>query len=228
MADVTSSAPHATSPVPSWQTVYCCLVLILVVFFLTVLSRSQPRLERMSQVAGQLAGTGQKKPGITVSNVDREGHDGVRDAEAAAIRRWIAERGMRDRVSVTVAEPGIIVAASSVFWFGPAGTGNLTTDARSLLDTVSSAATSAERIVQAVGYVDVSPRLTEDDWRAWEGMAKGLGAILRRLSQGGGVPPSRLDAACYPGKSRGWNTEESGRGVRLILRTSGGSVGRPF
>lgn len=172
-------------PAAQWQTIYCSLILLLVVFFIMLLSYSAIDRERFSSIQG-LAGATAARPAPAAET----------GKAMVALAQMASQAGLGDQFSLAQTPQGFKAVLSNPVLF-PAGDASLSESGRVLLDGIVSIARTAGWSLRVEGHTDNRPIETVQYPSNWELSTLRAVNVLRYFQERGGIPSYRLAAVGF-------------------------------
>ncbi|MCX5854660.1 MAG: OmpA family protein [Deltaproteobacteria bacterium] len=198
-------------PTPQWQTIYCSLMLLLVVFFVMLIAYSAIDTDRFLQ----------KK---TIEKAAQDVSMTAPDMNQAmqSLQQLAVTAGMSGNISVARTEDGIKAVVPNPVLFG-SGDASLNESVHSILDGVIKIAQQHDLAIQVEGHTDNRPIKTAKYPSNWELSTIRAVNILRYFQDNGGMPPKRLAAvgfaAYHPVASNDTpEGRQQNRRIEIILR----------
>jgi chemotaxis protein MotB len=168
-----------------WQTIYCSLMLLLVVFFVMLTAYSSIDKERMMrlEVIKKIAPSSAAKPP---------------DIEQAmqSFRQMTADSGMRDVFSIQKTETGFKAVIPNPVLFA-SGAATLNESVHPILDVIIATARKNGLAIQVEGHTDNLPIGTASFPSNWELSTMRAVNILRYMQAKGDIPSNRLVAVGF-------------------------------
>jgi chemotaxis protein MotB len=179
-------APQSSTvePVPQWQTIYCSLVLLLVVFFVMLIAYStvdQGRLRKIKRGAGMERDLSTRDLGM--------------DQAMLSLQQLTDQLGMKGDFPVIRTPNGFKAVVPNPVLFG-SGNASLNPSVVSVLDGIIRIAKSNNLTIQVEGHTDNVPIKTAQFPSNWELSTLRAVNILRYL-QNGDIPQNRLAAVGF-------------------------------
>jgi chemotaxis protein MotB len=204
--------PPAIQPVPQWQTIYCSLMLLLVVFFVMLIAYSAVDKDRFQQIKK----VAHKEPTAPGTSPDIQ--------QAMQSMRQLNENlGIDSGCTVVRTEDGFkaVVPNPVLFASGDASLGGATYP---ILDGIVKIAERDHLSIQVEGHTDNLPIRTEKFPSNWELATMRAVSILRYLNQKG-IPSERLAAVGFseyrPVASNGTpEGRQRNRRIEILFRTA--------
>lgn len=177
--------PSPGEPAGQWQTIYCSLILLLVVFFIMLLSYSAIDRERFSRIQGLPKGVAERP---------------TRSAETgramAALAQLADRAGLGDQFSLVQTPQGFKAVLPNPVLF-PSGDASLNASGQVLLDGIASVARGQGWSLQVEGHTDNLPIETVRFPSNWELSTLRAVNVLRFFQDKGGIPSYRLAAVGF-------------------------------
>lgn len=175
----------SVEPVPQWQTIYCSLVLLLVVFFVMLIAYSnidQGRLKKIKKVVSL--------------EKDIPARDSGMDQAMLSLQQLTDRLGMKGDLSVIRTPSGFKAVVPNPVLFG-SGDASLNKSVFAVLDGIIGIAKSNNLAIQVEGHTDNMPIETAQYPSNWELSTLRAVNILRYLQRKGDIPPERLAAVGF-------------------------------
>jgi chemotaxis protein MotB len=167
---------------PQWQTIYCSLMLLLVVFFVMLIAYSSIDSERMMS----LKITQKFKP-VTPAPPQGMGK------AMQALQQMTNDSGMKNVFSIQNTEAGFKAIIPNPVLFA-SGDATLNEAIYPILDGIITIARNNDLAIQVEGHTDNLPIETERFPSNWELSTMRAVNILRYMQSGSGIPSNRLVA----------------------------------
>ena len=173
--------PPAVQPIPQWQTIYCSLMLLLVVFFVMLIAYSAIDKERFLKIniVARMA------PDVSRPSPDM-------NQAMQSLKQLSVNWGMNDDFSVVRTQDGFKAVVPNPVLFA-SGDASLGEGVYPILDGIIKIAEQDHLSIQVEGYTDNLPIHTAKFPSNWELSTMRAVNILRYLQQNG-IPPGRLAA----------------------------------
>jgi len=177
--------PSPAESIPQWQTIYCSLVLLLVVFFIMLIAYSAVDKERFRKVQ-------------SVVKVEKQMTAQTPDMNQAmeSLRQLTARSGMETEFSIVKTQNGFKAVVPNPVLFG-SGDASLNEAVYSVLDGIIKIAKSSNLVIQVEGHTDNLPIATARFPSNWELSTMRAVNIIKYLQKNGGIPPNRLAAVGF-------------------------------
>jgi chemotaxis protein MotB len=178
------SLQPVVQPIPQWQTIYCSLMLLLVVFFVMLIAYSaidKERLPQMKIVTSQAP---------AASSLSRD----MNQAMQSLMRLSVTE-GIKGGFSVVRTQDGFKAVVTNPVLFA-SGELSLGKDAYPILDGIIKIAQRNRLSIEVAGHTDNIPIHTQKFPSNWELSTMRAVNILRYL-QLNGIPAARLAAVGF-------------------------------
>jgi chemotaxis protein MotB len=175
----------SVEPVPQWQTIYCSLILLLVVFFVMLIAYStidQGRFRKIKKVAGM---------GNDLSVQER----GM-DQAILSLQQLTDRLGMKGDLSISRTADGFKAVVPTPVLFG-SGDASLNKSVISVLNGIIRIAKSNNLAIQVEGHTDNVPIETAQFPSNWELSTLRAVNILRYIQTNGDIPQDRLAAVGF-------------------------------
>lgn len=204
---------HALQPVPQWQTIYCSLMLLLVVFFLMLIAYSAIDKERFLQIKNGAF----LAPDVLPSAPDM-------DQAMQSLKQLSENLGMQNNFSVVRTQGGFKAVVPNPVLFA-SGEASLGEEVYPILDGILKIAERNPLSIQVEGHTDNLPIHTVKFPSNWELSTMRAVNILRYLQQNG-IPPGRLAAIGFAEyrPAAGNDTPEGrqrNRRIEILFRAAG-------
>lgn len=173
--------PPAVQSIPQWQTIYCSLMLLLVVFFVMLIAYSAIDKERFLII---------KNVALMAPDVSPPSPDMNRAMES--LRQLGVNPGMLNDFSVVRTEDGFKAVVPDPVLFA-SGDASLGEGVYPILEGIIKIAERERLLIQVEGHTDNLPIHTAKFPSNWELSTMRAVNILRYLQQRG-IPPGRLTA----------------------------------
>jgi len=172
--------PSTNELIPQWQTIYCSLMLLLVVFFIMLIAYSAIDRERF----------------LKTKNIQNESRDmsvQVPDVNQAmqALQRLTTSLGMNGDFSIARTGDGFKAVVPNPVLF-TSGDASLNETVYPVLDGIIKIAKHSDLAIQVEGHTDNIPIETVKFPSNWELSTMRAVNILRYLQKSGGIPSNRL------------------------------------
>lgn len=173
--------PPAILPIPQWQTIYCSLMLLLVVFFVMLIAYSAIDKERFQQI---------KDVAHMTPDLSRPSPD--MNQAMQSMRQLSMALGIGGDFSVVRTEEGFKAVVPNPVLFA-SGDASLGEGIYPMLDGIIAIAEQDQLSIQVEGHTDNIPIHTEKYPSNWE-LATMRAVYILRYFQQHGIPPARLSA----------------------------------
>jgi chemotaxis protein MotB len=173
--------PPAIHPIPQWQTIYCSLMLLLVVFFVMLIAYSAIDKDRFQQI---------KDVAHMVPEVLRPSPDMSQAMQS--MKQLSVTLGIGNDFSVLKTQDGFKAVVPNPVLFA-SGDASLGEGIYPILDGIIRIAERDHLSIQVEGHTDNLPIHTAKYPSNWELATMRAVYILRYLQQNG-IPPARLSA----------------------------------
>lgn len=173
--------PPAAQPIPQWQTIYCSLMLLLVVFFVMLIAYSaidKDRFLKINHVA-------RMAPDVSLPSPDM-------NQAMQSLKQLSVNLGMNNDFSVVKTQDGFKAVVPNPVLFA-SGDDSLGEGVYPILDGIIKIAEKDHLSIQVEGHTDNLPIHTGKFPSNWELSTMRAVNILRYLQQNG-IPPGRLAA----------------------------------
>ena len=177
--------PPANEVLPQWQTIYCSLMLLLVVFFVMLIAYSAIDNERFLQI---------KNITPKASDISRPSPD-IHQA-MRSLKQLTVNIGMKDDLAIVKTEDGFKAVIPNPVLFS-SGDASLNASVFSVLDSIITIAKRNQLAIQVEGHTDSLPIETAQFPSNWELSTMRAVNILRYLQKNGGIHPERLVAVGF-------------------------------
>jgi chemotaxis protein MotB len=177
--------PSTVEPIQQWQTIYCSLMLLLVVFFVMLISYSEIDKDRFLKIKNISRIT------PDVSPLSPDMHQAMQSLKQLAVNL-----GMNNDFSVIKTEDGFKAVVPNPVLFG-SGDASLSEAVYSVLDGIIKIAELNQLSIQVEGHTDNLPIETAKFPSNWELSTMRAVNILRYLQKSSGIPPKRLVAVGF-------------------------------
>lgn len=176
-----SPMPPAIQQIPQWQTIYCSLMLLLVVFFVMLIAYSAIDKDRFQQIKD----VAHMAPDVSRSSPDM-------NQAMQSMRQLSLSLGIKNDFSVVRTEDGFKAVVPNPVLFA-SGDASLSEGIYPILDGIIKIAERDHLSIQVEGHTDNVPIHTAKYPSNWELATMRAVYILRYLQQNG-IPPGRLSA----------------------------------
>lgn len=181
-----------------WLISYADLVTLLFALFVVLFAAADhERAKEVARVFNHEIGVAEAHAGTPTPGLLPAGN-GVLEAKAALDRTMAANEQMRQRVSVTADERGLVVSLAEAGFFAP-GSADVQAEASVLLDAIAGALADSSAPIRIEGHTDSIPISTPRFPSNWELSAARASNIASRL-MARGVPSSRVSIVGYGGE----------------------------
>jgi len=170
---------------PQWQTIYCSLMLLLVVFFVMLIAYSSIDNERMMRLK-----ITQKFEPVTPAPPQGMGK------AMQALQQMTNDSGMKNVFSIQNTEAGFKAVIPNPVLFA-SGDATLNEAIYPILDGIITIARNNDLAIQVEGHTDNLPIETERFHSNWELSTMRAVNILRYMQSGSGIPSNRLVAVGF-------------------------------
>lgn len=172
-------------PAGQWQTIYCSLILLLVVYFVMLLSYSAIDRERFSRIQGLPKGATERP----VPSAETGG-------AMAALAQLADRAGLGDQISLAQTPQGFKAVLHNPVLFR-SGDASLSASGQVLLDGIVSVARGQGWSLRVEGHTDNLPIETAQFSSNWELSTLRAVNVLRYFQDKGGIPSYRLAAVGF-------------------------------
>ncbi len=203
-----------------WLLTYSDLITLLMIFFVVMYAMSNidaQKYEVLSQsLEGALnpsgfGGTGSGGSSTSGSGIDQASADQLAQALADAssdtvdpklaaaaleIQNLIKDKGLEDKVSVSVQERGVIVGLMNTVLFD-SGSAKIKSDASSTLVAIGQIANGVHNYIRVEGNTDDVPQSSAQFPSNWELSVIRATEVVKLLISQSGVTPDRISAVGY-------------------------------
>ncbi len=182
---IRQTKPNITEPLPQWQTIYCSLMLLLVVFFVMLIAYSAIDKDKLLQI---------KK----IIQIPLDISQPVPDMNQAmqSLKQLAVNLEMNNDFAVIKTNDGFKAVFPNPVLFG-SGDASLSEAVYSVLDGIIKIAKHNHLSIQVEGHTDNLPIGTAKFPSNWELSTMRAVNILRYLQNNGGIPASRLVAVGF-------------------------------
>lgn len=177
--------PATGEPAAQWQTIYCSLILLLLVFFVMLLSYSAIDRERFGRIRAFSRGTAAGPAPAAEAGM-----------AMAALSQLASQAGLGEQFSLTRTPQGFKAVLANPLLFPP-GESTLSEGGRTLLDGIASVARGRGWSLQVEGHTDDRPIATAKVPSNWELSTLRAVNVLRYFQERGGIPAYRLAAVGF-------------------------------
>ena len=177
--------PAAEAPAAQWQTIYCSLILLLLVFFVMLLSYSAIDRERFGRLRA-LSGGAAARPAPSPET----------GKAMATLEQLAAQAGLGEQFFLTRTPQGFKAVLANPLLF-PAEESTVSDAGRVLLDSIVSVARAQGWSLQVEGHTDNRSIATAQVPSNWELSTLRAVNVLRHFQERGGIPPYRLAAVGF-------------------------------
>jgi chemotaxis protein MotB len=174
-----------SEPIPQWQTIYCSLMLLLVVFFIMLIAYSAIDGDRFL-----------KTKNIEKAQQDMSVQTPDMNQAMQALQRLTTSLGMNSDFSVARTDDGFKAVVPNPVLF-VSGDASLNETVYPMLDGIIKIAKRSDLAIQVEGHTDNIPIETVKFPSNWELSTMRAVNILRYLQKSGGIPPNRLVAVGF-------------------------------
>lgn len=176
------SRPPAVQPIPQWQTIYCSLMLLLVVFFVMLIAYSSIATDRFLKIrnAASMAPAVFSPPLPDMNQAMQ------------SLKQLGVNLGIKGDFSVVKTQDGFKAVVPNPVLFGSGDT-SLDEGVYPILDGIIEIAKRDRLSIRVEGHTDNLPIRTANFPSNWELSTMRAVNILRYLQQNG-IPPGRLVA----------------------------------
>jgi chemotaxis protein MotB len=174
-----------TEPLPQWQTIYCSLMLLLLVFFVMLITYSAIDKDKFLQI---------KKITQTLPHISQQLPD--MNHAMQSLRQLAVNLDMDNDFTVIKTNDGFKAVFANPVLFG-SGDASLNEAVYSMLDGVIKIAKNNHLSLQVEGHTDNQPIATTAYPSNWELSTMRAVNILRYLHEIGGIPARRLVAVGF-------------------------------
>jgi len=182
-------SPFVYETIPTWQTVYCSLALILVVFFVMLVSYSITDPSKMSRLRGAVRAQGGITKVDTEVSLKGEAVGELKGSILGAANRL----GITEGLEVTLLRNGIKLKVGSDIVF-TSGSAQLSAQVFPLLDEIVKLVRGKGLYVKIEGHTDNIPINLPKFPSNWELSVARAMAVLRYFLVEGNIPPESLSA----------------------------------
>ena len=182
---IRSTKPYTVEPIPQWQTVYCSLILLLVVFFVMLIAYSAVNRDRFKQLKGDAVAGKDPTVQLPVANPGMQ-----------SLQQLVARLGMETTFSVVKTADGFKAVVPNPVLFR-SGEASLDGAAYSILDGIIKIAELNDLAIQVEGHTDSVAIETAQFSSNWELSTMRAVNILRYLEKNGGISHNRLTAVGF-------------------------------
>ena len=172
-------------PLPQWQTIYCSLMLLLVVFFVMLITYSTIDKDKFLQI---------EKITQALPNISKPAPDIIQAMQS--LKQLAINLDMKDDFAVTKTSDGFKAVFPNPVLFG-SGDASLNETVYSVLDGIAKIAKQNHLSIQVEGHSDNQPIGTTEFPSNWELSTMRAVNILRYLQKNGGIPATRLVAVGF-------------------------------
>ena len=171
----------AVQPIPQWQTIYCSLMMLLVVFFVMLISYSAIDKDRFLQIKNVV----RMAPDVSPPSPDM-------NQAMQSLKQLSVNLGIQNDFSVVRTQDGFKAVVPNPVLFA-SGDASLGEGIYPILDGIIKIAEQDRLSIQVEGHTDSLPIHTAKFPSNWELSTMRAVNILRYLQQNG-IPPGRLAA----------------------------------
>ena len=171
----------AVQPIPQWQTIYCSLMLLLVVFFVMLIAYSAIDKDRFLQIKNVVRMAPDVSPPLPDMNQAMQ-----------SLKQLSVNLGIQNDFSVVRTQDGFKAVVPNPVLFA-SGDASLGEGIYPILDGIIKIAERDHLSIQVEGHTDSLPIHTAKFPSNWELSTMRAVNILRYLQQNG-IPPGRLAA----------------------------------
>lgn len=182
---IRSAKPSTAEPALQWQTIYCSLMLLLVVFFIMLIAYStidKNRLQRAKDMAGM-----ERAIPTKATRMDRA----MRSLQALTV-----QLGMESDFAIVRTPDGFKAVVPNPVLFR-SGDASLNEAISAILDGIIAIAKHNDLLIQVEGHTDNQPIETTRFPSNWELSTMRAVNILRYLQDKGEIPRDRLAAVGF-------------------------------
>lgn len=194
------------APAP-WITSYACLMILMLAFFIVLVSYGTMEKGRIVQFIGSFKGSlnvlpgGVKmEPGEEVVKPSREISMEFSETKgfASKLTASARKRGFSRRLGLVVTTKGIVINLSDYLLFGlDLGKADINPEMKPFLNDLADLIRDTSYLVRIEGHTDDLPIKTKEFPSNWELSTARAVSILKYLIDEGRIPASRLSAAGY-------------------------------
>lgn len=171
--------------VPQWQTIYCSLILLLVVFFIMLIAYSEIDKGRFRHIKSIV----QVENGMPVQTNSM-------NQAMQSFRQLAIDLKMADDFAIVRTESGFKAVVPNPILFG-SGDASLNESVYSILDGIIEISKNNDLSIQVDGHTDNRPIETPKFPSNWELSTMRAVNILRYLEKKGGISQNRLAAVGF-------------------------------
>jgi chemotaxis protein MotB len=182
---IRQTKPASVEPLPQWQTIYCSLMLLLVVFFVMLISYSAIDKDKLLQIKNIT----QTLPNIVKSVPDM-------NLAMQSLKQLAINLDMNKDFAVIKTNDGFKAVFPNPVLFG-SGDASLNEDVYPVLDGIIKIAKHNHLSIQVEGHSDNQPIGTAKFPSNWELSTMRAVNILRYLQEIGNIPARRLVAVGF-------------------------------
>jgi len=182
---IRQTKPSKIEPVPQWQTIYCSLMLLLVVLFVMLIAYSAIDKEKFLQIKNITQTAPNTAPPVPDMNHAME-----------SLKQLAVNLDMNNDFSVIKTNDGFKAVFPNPVLFG-SGNASLNETVYAVLDGIIKIAEYDHLSIQVEGHTDNLPIETAKFPSNWELSTMRAVNILRYLQNNGGIPASRLVAVGF-------------------------------
>lgn len=192
---------------PSWIVSFACLMILMLAFFIILVSYGTMEKGKIVQFVGSFKGSLNILPGglktepagevvrpsreLTLEFTEARGF--LSKVSAAAVKR-----GFKRRLGLSVTTRGVGITISDYLLFGlEQGRANIKPDMKPFLNDLAEFIRDSSYIVRIEGHTDDVHSGTGEFYSSWELSTSRAVNILKYLMNERGIPASRLSAAGY-------------------------------
>ena len=182
---IRQTKPNTIDPLPQWQTIYCSLMLLLVVLFVMLITYSAIDKDRFLEI---------KKIAQILPNISQPVPDMNQAMES--LKQLAVNQEMNNDFAILKTNDGFKAVFPNPVLFG-SGDASLNEAVHSVLDGIIKIAKHNHLSIQVEGHTDNQPIGTAKFPSNWELSTMRAVNILRYLQNNGGIPARRLVAVGF-------------------------------
>lgn len=194
---------------PPWIVSFACLMILMLAFFIVLVSYGTMEKGRIVQFVGSFRGSLNILPGGVKTEPSEEVVKPSREltAEFTEAKGFLSKVGEAKRKSgfkwklgISVTTKGVLINLSDYLLFGlDPGKADINPEMKPFLSELAELIRDTSYLVRIEGHTDNAPIHTKEFPSNWELSTARAVNVLKYLMNEGGIPASRLSAAGYGG-----------------------------
>ncbi len=194
---------------PPWIVSFACLMILMLAFFIVLVSYGTMEQGRIVQFVGSFKGSLNILPGGVKTEPSEEAVKPSREitlefTEAKGFLSKVDEAreksGYKWRLGIRVTTKGVLINLSDYLLFGlKQGRADIDPDMKPFLNDLAELIRDTSYLVRIEGHTDETPVSTEQFPSSWELSAARAISVLKYFVDEGGISPLRLSAAGHGG-----------------------------